>query len=121
MTASLFDTRFNERVVPAEERAFGVSVTLTRGGNTSAAFTATYSDRVYEVVEDGGVMTAITMRDWVVPVLDYKTTGSVLTPRVGDAIASGSHVFEVQPAGTLPCFELIGGDYRMRIRTKRVS
>ena len=44
---SLFESTFKTRVVPAAERAFGVSIRYQRGVNLSSAFTGTAAAGVY--------------------------------------------------------------------------
>jgi len=124
---SLFETTFNTRVMPAVERAFGVSVTLTRGVLVSDAFTARRDD--VDAVGFGGETGAqgkITRRDYWLPiascVLDDGGGDTQVRPRAGDVITEGSETWEVYaPDDQTPASEEVAGAYDWLVHTRRVA
>lgn len=121
--ASLFESRFQTRVIPAAERAFGVLIRFQRGFNLSAEFTSRRADRIYEAIgAEYGIEIKITMRDFVLPVASVVIDGDTLEPRTGDRIIEGEEVFEVQPIdANKPSVELQSGGYEWLVHTKKVE
>ena len=120
---SLFESTFKTRVVPAAERAFGVSIRYQRGVNLSSAFTCRRADRVYTAIgAEYGIEIKITMRDFVLPVASVVIDGDTLEPRTGDRITEGDEVFEIQPIDqNKPSVELQSGGYEWLVHTKKVE
>ncbi|MEL6109654.1 MAG: hypothetical protein AAFU85_26900 [Planctomycetota bacterium] len=83
---SRFDAAFN-RARSAEERAFGVSVRLSRGGMFSEVITARYG-----VIEPGGagfgrgVSGKLLRRVWHLPISSTTIQGTPTTPQPGDCL-----------------------------------
>jgi len=102
---------------------FGVSVVYSQGGSSSDAFTATYKDQEYQVQESADVLpVSIKVRDWIVKASDL-VVGSLVTPRRRDRItdSTSGEVYEALPLGDRPVAELLPGEYRYLIHTKRIS
>jgi hypothetical protein len=120
-----FQETFNERVMSAQNRAFGLETTLKHGVITTAAFTATWESREYEVIDNEGFATKLESRDWMFAVAAaVDANGTAFTPRAGDIVAATENgvaaEWEAMPIGTLPACELTDGGYRYRVHTKRV-
>lgn len=121
---SKFDTLFEACAAPNLDQVFGVSVTLTRDGVISTAFTATYTDRQVELLDSGGgAFSSFTQREFTIKASDYKLTTEAVEPRQNDRIteADSGHVYELMPVPGQQCFELLTGDYRWLVRCKRVK
>lgn len=118
-----FETAFSERVLPAANRAFGVSVYFVRGGLLTPAFTARRGDRDYTAIDtEYGIEIAITMRDFLVPVADLLIDGDLIEPRTGDRIIEGGETFEIQPPDqSKPSVELQAGGIEWLVHTKRIT
>jgi hypothetical protein len=119
---TLFHQRFEARVQPANERAFGVSVTLRSAGIESAAFTATYDDQEYESIEhETGLRVKTVCRDWFLPVSSLVIGGETVEPVAGMFIVEGSDEYEILPIPGKPPAELQPGGYRWLVHTKRIT
>jgi hypothetical protein len=126
--ASRFETTYRDRVVPAANRAFGTTVTLVRGSETTEPFTARRGDRDYQSIgQEFGIEVTILMRDFLLPV-DALFFGSDLmtrdpaTPRTGDRIVDGDEVFEIQPPDeSRPSVELRPGAFEYLVHTKKIK
>jgi hypothetical protein len=117
-----FETTFQQRVIPAANRGFGVEVTLSRGVQTSEPFTARRNDREHKAIgHEIGLEISIMMRDFYVPVT-VMIDGQQIEPRTGDRITEGSEVFEISPPDNdKPPVELQAGGYEYIVHTKRVQ
>ncbi len=120
---SRFESTFKDRVIPAAERAFGVTVTFIRDIRTSEEFTARRADREYKAIgAEYGIEIRITMRDFVLPVASLLIDGDTIEPRTGDRIQEGTEVFEIQPPDEkTPSVELQAGGYEYIVHTKKVE
>lgn len=120
-----FQETFNERVMPASNRAFGMEVTLKHGAGETAAFTATWSNLQYEIVSNEGFSTLFVGRSWDFPATVATIGGTAFEPRAGDRICVTENgvacEFELLPVADQPAAELLPGGYRYRVRTKRVA
>lgn len=120
-----FQETFNERVIPAANRAFGVEVTLKHGNATTDPFTATWSNAVYEVVDSDNALMQFTGRDWTFVIEDATADSEVFEPRAGDRIVCTENgtdtAWDILPVGGLPAVELMPGGFRWKVRTKRVA
>lgn len=118
-----FETTFNTRVIPAANRGFGVSVTLSRGALTTAPFTARRNEQTYKALgHEIGIEVSITMRDFYLPVESLVLDGVTIEPRTGDRITEGSEVYEISPPdNTKPSIGLLPGGYEYLVHTKRVE
>ena len=105
--ASLFESTFFARAVPAAERAFGVAVQFKRGVALSDEFTARRS-----LSTEYGLDVKASMWDWVLPVSALVLNSVSVSPVAGDQIVHGSLVYELRPAdnGKLAA-ELLPGGY----------
>jgi len=120
---SRFESTYRDRVVPAAQRAFGVTVRLVRGVNVSAEFTARRADREYVAIgADYGIEIKITMRDFIIQLASAVIDGDAIEPRTGDRIMEGTEVFEIQPIDEKkPSVELQSGGYEWICHTKKVE
>lgn len=119
---SRFESTFQNRVLLAAQRAFGVSVTIVRGIYSSAAFTCRRNDVEHKTIDGNGIPISITMRAFVLPVTSVVIDGDTVEPRTGDRILEGSEVFEIQPPdANKPAVELQAGGYEWICHTKRVE
>lgn len=118
-----FQETFNERVIPAAERAFGITVTLTQGPKTTAEFTALWREQTYNVADAEGFMTSFQVRDFEFAKSDVSALA--YDPRSGDRIAFTENEvaveYELAPVGSLPAAQLMAGGYRWLVHTKRAT
>jgi hypothetical protein len=120
-----FETTFQQRVIPAANRGFGVEVTLSRGVQTSEPFTARRNEKTHKS-EGGkyGLDINVVMRDWILPVASVVVDGSQIEPRRLDVILeiATSERFEVlQPDENTPAVELMPGGYEWLVHTKKIE
>lgn len=118
--ATFFETMFEACAQPVMKAVHGVSVTLTRGLDTSGAFTATMSERAYDLVDSSGNYTEVTGYEWVISTADYATT-SALSPAAGDVITYGGKKYEVMPIAGRPAADAQNSDQSWLVRTKRIK
>jgi hypothetical protein len=118
-----FETAFNERVLPAANRGFGVSVTLSRGALATAAFTARRNEQEYKALgHEIGIEVSIVMRDFYLPVSSLVLDGVTIEPRTGDWITEGDETYEISPPdNTKPSIGLLPGGYEYLVHTKRIE
>jgi len=111
-----FENRFNSYTTIAQQRAFGVSVTLTRGALVSDAITAMRDD--IEFVGFGtetGTTGKATHRVYHLPVTECVLSATEVQPRSGDLITEGSDVWVIHsPDTTSPATELETGGFHWR-------
>ena len=102
---------------------FGVVVTLARGGNVTAPFTARRTDKIHHAIgQEFGLEVRITMRDFILPVTSLVIDSVTIEPRTGDRITEGSEIFEIQPPDNQkPSVELQTGGYEYLVHTKRIQ
>lgn len=119
---TLLETRFNARALLAADRAFGVSVTITRGATTSSSFTAQRDVTTGFVFADAGVPVAINHQTFWLPVDGVNFGSGAVEPRTGDVITEGTTTWEVLPSkDDQRSVRLESGGYRWIVHTKRVS
>lgn len=120
---SRFESTFQDRVIPAAERAFGVTVQFMRGVNVSDEFTARRNDRIHKAIgAEYGIEVKITMRAFILPVASVVIDGDQLEPRSGDRVKEGDEIFEIQPPDSnTPAVELQAGGYEWIVHTKRIE
>lgn len=120
-----FQSTFNDRVIPAGDRAFGIEITLAHGVDVTEAFTAQWDRRTYQIADEEGFITSHEVRDFTFAVADVTNGSDLITPRAGDRIAlteNGRAVeYEILPLATMPAVELMDGGYRWKAHTKRVA
>lgn len=121
--ASLFETAFQNRVIPAAMRVFGVLVTLSRGVVSTDEFTARRNDKQYTAIgADYGIEVSVMMRDFIFPVVSLVIEEQTIEPRTGDRITEGAEVFEISPPdNNTPSIALIEGGYEWLVHTKRIE
>lgn len=114
------DSALELYAAPQLARSFGVPVTLRRGAASSAALVATWSQHDYDITEPDGFSTLVQSRDYVLKAAETMIAGAVITPRAGDRIVDGSETFELMTLGKRPAAELLPGNYRWLVHTKRI-
>lgn len=121
---SFVDGMLEAYSAPVLNQGFGVSVTLQHGGETTNPFTATWESKVYQVADNEGFITVTESRDFTFAVGDASINGTAFEPRAGDRISISENSIDTQyellPIGQLPAFELMPGNYRYKVHTKRV-
>jgi len=119
---TLFHQRFEQRAQTANERAFGVTVTLKSGSVETDEFTATFDEQEYESVEfETGLNVKALIRDYFFPVASLVIAGETIEPAAGMSIVEGSKEYEILPVPGRPAAELQPGDYRWLVHTKQVE
>ena len=118
-----FEERFQALASPGLQNRFGVTVTITRGVNVSAGFTARRHDRTFGAMgAEYGIEIKITMRDFILPIASVVIGGNTVEPRTGDRITEGDEIFEIQPPDDKkPSVELQPGGFNWLVHTKRVE
>ena len=120
-----FQETFNERVMPAADRAFGISAILTRGGSSSDAFTAQWENQKFEIVSAEGHVIAYHSRMFMFDKADAVFDSTTVTPRVGDVLTiteNGTEKqFEIAPPPDSQAVTEMDGNYRWRVHTKQVK
>lgn len=118
-----FEANFRDRVIPAANRAFGVSVFFVRGGLLTPEFTARRGDRDYTAIDtEYGIEVTVTMRDFLLPVAGLLIDGDPIEPRTGDRIIAGDETFEIQPPDqSKPSVELQSGGIEWLVHTKKIT
>lgn len=100
---------------------FARSYSLSRGVKTTTGVAAITSVRVYERIDESGVVTDVESVDFDMPATAYEIDGVARDPVQGDRFGDGSSVWEVVPIGRRKCFEPLDGDARtIRVHTRRV-
>jgi len=100
---------------------FAQSYSLSRGVKTTTGVAAITSVRVYERIDESGVVTDVESVDFDMPATAYEIDGVARDPVQGDRFGDGSSVWEVVPIGRRKCFEPLDGDARtIRVHTRRV-
>ena len=120
--SSLFDSLMADCASPMLDEHFGEAVSITRGSNTTAAVTASWTIQGEEVVTTDDKHTSIVDRFWFVKQSAYQFSASAVEPRTGDRLTDeAGRVWEVLPArGTPPVVSYGAGDY-WKIATKQVT
>jgi hypothetical protein len=120
---SAFEQRFQTNAIPKLNTQFGVSVTLSRGANTTEAFIARRNEQVYKALgHEIGIEVSIVMRDFYLPVASLVLDGLTIEPRTGDWITEGDEVYEISPPdNTKPSIGLLPGGYEYLVHTKRIE
>ena len=119
---SLFDALMADCVSPMLDQHFGEAVSITRGSNTTAGVTASWTTQGAEVVTANESHTAIVDRFWFVKQSLYQVSAAAVEPRTGDRLTDDvGRVWEVLPAKVTPLVvSYAAGDY-WKIATKQVS
>ena len=120
---SRFEQRFHSYAVTNLQREFGVTVTFTRGGDSSDGFTARRNIREYESIgNEYGTEISVVLRDYILPAASVVIDSVTIEPRTGDQITEGDEVFEiVASGGGSPAVELQTGGYEWLVHTMRVT
>lgn len=119
---SLFDTLMADCASPMLDQHFGEAVSITRGANTTAGVTASWTTQAEETVTTDDKHTAVVDRFWFVKQSAYQVLAVAVEPRTGDQLTDADgRAWEVLPAkATPPAVSYAAGDY-WKIATKRVS
>ncbi len=100
---------------------FASGYTLSRGVVETSDVAAITAVRVYERLDDQGLVTEVESVDFDVPASAYVLDSQVVEPKQGDRFGNGSDVFEVVPIGRRKCFEALDGEARvLRVHTRKV-
>lgn len=100
---------------------FAKSYSLSRGVKTTTGVAAIATVRVYERVDESGVVTEVESTDFELPATAYLIDSVQYDPAPGDRFGDGTHVWEVMPIGRRKCFEAVDGDARvLRVHARRV-
>jgi hypothetical protein len=123
---SNFDDTFEAVAAPVAEAEHGVTVVFSRGGSSSASFTATAQDVSFEVVGESGFRIQVDARSFILPVASVALSGSPVEPRPGDRLTftqNGTQVvFQIMKFDDdTPPVSLLAGGYRWRVYAKQVS
>ena len=119
---SRFDTEFNSRVMAGSERAFGVSVTATRGVLVTAAFTARRDDiDPSSFGAEAGSAGKILARVYWLPVASYILDSELCQPRAGDVITDGDDEWRVfAPDDATPASQPVPGGHDWMTYARKV-
>ena len=119
-----FESSFN-RALSHANRAFGVSVTLSRNLTMKTEpFTARRNNFDYSTERVGDVGPAVNSqrREYVLPTDKLIIDGQAVEPRPHDTIAEGAEVFEIAPPSKdKPAVELLPGGFEYLVHTQRVE
>lgn len=126
---SRFESTFNTRVMPANERAFGVYVRLYRNGILSDEFTARRDDISSQTLGSLGVDTRLQMRLWHLPVSSITINSQTSEPSPLDEIweydgTGGSVVKKWQvfsPSDGTPAIEEEPGGYDWSVFSRLIN
>lgn len=91
--ASRFGNTFQERVIPAAERAFGVTITYLRRGDP-VTLTAFRDSSVFESSNAFGV-TQTKSKDFLISVANLVLRGAAISPEKGDMIEADDKTYVV--------------------------
>lgn len=118
-----FERTFNERVIPAANRGFGVEVVVSFGVQTSEPFTARRSAKDYR--SEGskyGIEVAKTLRDYLLPVASVVFHGAQVEPKklfVVHETETGESFEVLAPDEDTPAVELMPGGYEWLVHTRK--
>lgn len=118
-----FERTFNERVIPAANRGFGVEVVVSFGVQTSEPFTARRSAKDYR--SEGskyGIEVAKTLRDYLLPVASVAFEGAQVEPKrlfVIHETETGESFEVLAPDEDTPAVELMPGGYEWLVHTRK--
>jgi len=120
---SLADQTLEQYAGAGLDHTFGVQVTLTRAGKTTDPFTATYEDQKRELLDANGMLTAVLQRRFVLPAVSCVIDGQAIRPQRGDRITvvDEDATYDVLPKTDREAVELLPGEYRYSVDTKKVG
>lgn len=105
----------------AADRAFGVSVTITRGVTTSETFTAQRDVQTGFAFIEAGLAVTLYKTTWWLPIEGVNFGSGQVEPKTGDIITEGGANWEVLPSSsTERSVRKESGGYRWIVDTKRV-
>ncbi len=119
---SLFDLVMAGGASLMLDQHFAEPVSITRGPNTTAGVTASWSAQKEEVSTTDDRHTQMVDRFWFVKQSAYQILSTAVEPRTGDRLTGDAgRVWEVLPAGKTPPDVSYGGDDYWKISTKQVT
>lgn len=122
---SPFDSYYDATAADQLDQAFGLAVVLRRGQQTTASFTAAFSQVQLQAAELEDLETIGHRRTWRLPVaaLIFSDTGAAFTPRAGDVleIEAGAERHEIMPLADAPAVDLLPGGQYYLAYTKRTA
>ena len=119
---SLFDSLMADCASPMLDEHFGEAVSVTRGLNTTAGVTASWTTQDAEVATTDDKHTGIVDRFWFVKQSLYQISAAAVEPRTGDRLTDAAgRVWEILPKrATSPVVSYAAGDF-WKIATKQVT
>ncbi len=119
---SRFDDRWKAHGIPVVNREFSVTVSLSRGGITTADFSARRAQREHESQgAEIGIAIKVELRDYTLPIASVVINNREIEPRAGDRIIEGDATWEVhQPDDSTPAAERLG-EYEWVVHTRLVT
>ena len=123
-----FQETFNARVIPAQNRAFGVQATLAQGVIVTNAFDVVWADRDWAIETEEGFVTSYHSRAFEFAMADAVDPGdgvTLITPRPGDRLTvtdsdESEKIYEITPVPGQKAVEFMAGNFRWRVLTKLV-
>lgn len=109
---------------PKLEESAGGTLTLTRGGESTALVPFVRGQVAFRSEADGGVRVQIGDRDYLVAVSEYVIGGTLVKPENGDQFqeTGASEVWEIQDVPGEPAWRYSDPERtRYRIHVKRVT
>ena len=105
---------------------FGTTVSYVRASATTTDVPARVAMREYDVAKEGGTVTIVVVREYLIVKTDVTIDSSVVVPRRGDrikeTIGGVERDFQVLPLASRPELEEDDVDGRLwKIRTKEVG
>ena len=101
---------------------FAETVTITRRAYPGTDAAAIVVARMYETVDEDGMMTAVQSHDFDFTATDYKVLTNQVAPVPGDKIVDGNgQVFEALPLSGNQCFMILSDGLILRVHTKRIT
>lgn len=105
------------------ERAFGVSVTLERGGEVTSSFTARRGEREHMVIGlEYGIPTQIKMQYYKFDKDSADFGSGAVEPQTGDRITEGTETYELMPPNNdTPAVQEENGGHEWIVHVKKVD
>ena len=118
---SRFDDRYQNQAIPVLDREFSVSVTFSRAGIVTTAFSARRGSRQHVAMgAEIGIEVKVEQRDYLLPIADVVINGAEVEPRAGDLVIEGSTTWKIHfPDDSTPAAEKLG-EYEWNVHTKLV-
>lgn len=112
------------RALDRTTQTHGITITLSRGTNSTPGIAAIVgSTKAETAIDDGGAVIRTPLRDYLIKANLYLINGTAVDPQNGDKITeSDGTIFEVRPLGGEPCWRYCDpGRTYLRIHAKQVN